>query len=195
MGEHRGRVVGYVRVSASDRNGAQQLEAIGKVDRLFCEEMSGKTGGSGGQLVDMLGFVHEGDLVRVKSPDRLARSAKGLLALVKELRGKGVDVEFVDNPELNTGAPQAGLAIRVLEAVAQMERATIRERQARGIAIARRKGVYDRGTKLTAEQIAPARRKVAEGVTKARVARDLGVSRQTLYAALQGTGRYAEVTS
>lgn len=147
------------------------------------------------QLLDMLDFVHEGDRVRVKSPDRLARSVKGLLALVEELQGKGVDVEFVDNPELNTGAPQSGLTLRVLAAVAQMEHAMIRERQAQGIAIAKRKGVYERGTKLTAEQIALARRKVADGVAKARVARDLGVSRQTLYAALQGTGRYAEVVS
>ncbi|MFT9278578.1 MAG: recombinase family protein [Bifidobacterium sp.] len=108
---------------------------------------------------------------------------------------KGVDVEFVGNPELNTGAPQAGLTLRVLAAVAQMEHAMIRERQAQGIAIAKRKGVYERGTKLTAEQIALARRKVADGVAKARVARDLGVSRQTLYAALQGAGRYAEVSS
>ena len=195
MGEHKGRVVGYVRASVLDRSGTQQLEAIGKVDRLFCEKIPGKTAAAGDQLLDMLDFVHEGHLVRAKSPDRLARSVKGLLALVKELQGKGVDVEFVDNPELNTGVPQAGLTLRVLAAVAQMEHATIRERQAQGIAIAKRKGVYERGTKLTAEQIALARRKVADGVAKARIARDLGVSRQTLYAALQGAGRYAEVVS
>ena len=121
MGEHKGRVVGYVRASVLDRSGRQQLEVIGNVDWLFCEKIPGKTAVAGGQLRDMLDFVHEGDLVRVKSPDCLARSAKGLLTFVEELRGKGVAVEFVDNPELNIGAPQAGFALRVLAAVAKVE--------------------------------------------------------------------------
>ena len=86
----------------------------------------------------------------------------------------------------------AAHAARFLAAVAQLERATIRERQAEGIAIAKRNGVYDRGPKLTPEQIEDARQRVAAGVAKAKVARDLGVSRQTLYAALSGTGKYAE---
>ena len=82
--------------------------------------------------------------------------------------------------------------LTILAAVAQLERATLRERQAEGIAIAKRKGVYDRGPKLTAEQVAEARRRVADGVPKAAVARSLSVSRQTLHTALKGEGRYAE---
>lgn len=104
-------------------------------------------------------------------------------------------MEFVDNPELNTDSPHGEFALVVLAAVAGLERAVIRERQAEGIAIAKRKGVYERVPKLTSEQIALARRRVADGVAKARVARDLGVSRQTLYAALEGTGKYAGVAS
>ena len=112
--------------------------------------------------------------------------------MVEQLREKGVSVEFVDNPALNTDTPQGEFMLTVLAAVAQLERATIRERQAEGIAIAKRNGVYDRGPKLTPEQIEDARQRVAAGVAKAKVARDLGVSRQTLYAALSGTGKYAE---
>lgn len=69
--------------------------------------------------------------------------------------------------------------------------ATIRERQAEGIAIAKRNGVYERAPKLSAEQIAHARERVEADVPKAKVARDLGVSRQTLYSALGGKGTYA----
>ncbi|MDN6555105.1 MAG: recombinase family protein [Acidipropionibacterium acidipropionici] len=190
MAGHSGQVVGYVRVSAADQNPARQLEAIGEVDRLFSEKISGKTTDRP-QLQDMLTYVRDGDVVRVKSPDRLARSTHDLLDLVQRLRDKGVEVEFVDNPALNSGTAQGEFVLTILAAVAQLERATIRERQAEGIAIARRNGVYDRGPKLSAEQIDQARRRISDGVPKAKVARDLGVSRQTLYTALAGQGRYA----
>lgn len=194
MSEHKGQIVGYVRVSAVDQNEARQLEALGEVDRLFSEKVSGKNTSDRKQLKEMLAYVRDGDTVRVKSPDRLARSTTDLLSLVGLLRSKGVAIEFVDNPALNTDTPQCEFMLTILAAVAQLERATIRERQAEGIAIAKRNGVYDRAPKLSPEQIAKARQRVDSGVPKARVARDLGVSRQTLYAALSGTGKYAELT-
>ncbi|THE07811.1 recombinase family protein [Microbacterium oleivorans] len=193
MVEHKGQLVGYVRVSAADQNEARQLEAIGDVDRLFSEKVSGKNVDDRAQLKEMLAYVREGDRVRVKSPDRLARSTTDLLALVEQLKSKSVALEFIDNPALNTDTPQGEFMLTVLAAISQLERKTIRERQAEGIAIAKRKGVYDRAPKLSPEQIEEARQRVAADVPKAKVARDLGVSRQTLYAALSGTGKYAEL--
>lgn len=189
MTGHRGQAVGYVRVSAADQNEARQVEAIGNVDRLFSEKVSGKNTDRQ-QLKEMIAYVRDGDVVRVKSPDRLARSTRDLLDLVEQLQSKGVAVEFVDNPALNTDTPQGEFMLTILAAVAQLERATIRERQAEGIALAKKKGVYDRGPKLDAGQVSVARQRVLEGVPKAKVARDLGVSRQTLYAALSGSGKY-----
>ncbi|CEI31815.1 recombinase family protein [Propionibacterium freudenreichii] len=186
-----GQVVGYVRVSAADQNEARQLEAVGEVDRLFSEKVSGKNTADRERLQEMLAYVRQGDTVRVKSPDRLARSTTDLLSVVRGLAAKGVAVEFVDNPALNTDTPQGEFMLTILAAVAELERATIRERQAEGIAIAKRKGVYARGPKLSAEQIASARERVRGGVAKSVVARDLGVSRSTLYDALNGRGRYA----
>ncbi len=58
--------------------------------------------------------------------------------------------------------------LTILAAVAQLELATIRERQAKGIAIAKRNGVYDRGPKLTPEQVSEARQRADSGVPKAR---------------------------
>ncbi|MBA8921350.1 recombinase family protein [Nesterenkonia jeotgali] len=193
MSRHNGQVVGYVRVSAADQNEERQLEALGDVDRLFSEKISGKNIDDRIQLKEMIKYVRDGDTVRVKSPDRLARSTVDLLDLIKQLQQKGVGVEFVDNPALNTDTPQGEFMLTILAAVAQLERATIRERQAEGIAIAKRKGVYDRVPKLSPDQIQQASEQVALGVPKAKVARDLDVSRQTLYDALAGRGRYAEV--
>jgi DNA invertase Pin-like site-specific DNA recombinase len=58
--------------------------------------------------------------------------------------------------------------LTVLAAAAQLERAAIRERQAEGIAIAKAKGVYDRGPKLSNELIERALGEVERGVPKAR---------------------------
>ncbi len=188
---HKGQVVGYVRVSAADQNEARQLEAIGVVDRLFAEKASGKSAGDREQLQEMIAYVRDGDVVRVKSPDRLARSTRDLLGIVEQLAAKGVAVEFVDNPALNTNTPQGEFMLTILAAVAQLERATIRERQAEGIAIAKAKCMYERGPKLIDGLLFTARELIARGVPKAAVARELGVSRQTLYTALNGDGVYA----
>ncbi len=191
MNGHSGLTVGYVRVSTTDQNLARQLEAIGQVDRLFAEKISARTTDRP-QLQAMLAYVRSGDVVKVKSPDRLARSTTDLLALVNHLKDKDVQVQFVDQPALNTDSPQGEFMLTILGAVAQLERATIKERQAEGIALAKARGVYDRAPKLSPDQIDQARQRITDGVTKARVARDLGVSRQTLYTALAGQGRYRQ---
>lgn len=108
-------------------NEARQLEAVGAVDRLSSEKVSGKNADDRVQLQEMISFVRDGDKVRVKSPDRLARSTTDLLALVAQLKAKGVALEFVDNPALNTDTPQGEFMITVLAAIAQLERKTIRE--------------------------------------------------------------------
>jgi len=185
----KGQVVGYVRVSTIDQNEARQVEALGEVDRLFSEKVSGKSM-EREQLEAMIDYVREGDVVRVKSPDRLSRSTRDLLALVEELRAKGVQVEFVDNPALNTDTANGEFMLTVLGAVAQLERSVARERQAEGIAIAKRNGVYKRPPALSSDQLASARTLVQQGVPKAAVARKLGVSRQTLYTALSARGVY-----
>lgn len=191
---HKGQVVGYVRVSSADQNEARQLEAIDEVDRLFSEKVSGKSM-ERKQLKAMLAYVRDGDVVRVKSPDRLSQSTRDLLALVEQLQSKRVELEFVDNPSLNTDTPQGDFMLTVLGAVAQLELAVARERQAEGIAIGKANGVYARGPELIDEQIAEARGRLLAEVPKAVIARELGVSRQTLYTALGGEGVYEPQTS
>ena len=76
----------------------------------------------------------------------------------------------------------ANLMLSVMGAFAEFERALIRERQREGIAIARQRGAY-RGRKrsLSDEQLAELHRRVTAGERKATIARDLGISRETLY--------------
>nr|WP_287378970.1 recombinase family protein [Candidatus Microthrix sp.] len=116
MNGHKGQIVGYARVSAADQNEARQVEAMSDVDRLFCEKVSGKNVEDRTQLRELLEWVRDGDKVRVKSPDRLARSTRDLLDLIEQFHAKGVALEFVDNPALNTDTPQGAFMLTILGA-------------------------------------------------------------------------------
>ncbi|MBR5951331.1 MAG: recombinase family protein, partial [Actinomycetaceae bacterium] len=71
-------LVGYVRVSSIEQNEARQVEALGDVEKLFLDKASGKDI-ERPELTALLDWVREGDTVRVKSVDRLARSTSDLL--------------------------------------------------------------------------------------------------------------------
>jgi DNA invertase Pin-like site-specific DNA recombinase len=75
-------------------------------------------------------------------------------------------------------------------AFAEFERALINERQREGIALAKQRGAY-RGRKkaLSQDAIVRLRERIAAGMSKAKLARELGISRQTLYQYLQGGER------
>lgn len=76
----------------------------------------------------------------------------------------------------------ATLMLSLMGAFAEFERSLIRERQREGIALARQRGAYrGRRKALSIEQIAELRRRADTGETKAALARDLGISRETLY--------------
>lgn len=191
-----GRVVGYARVSSEDQHLDRQLAALGDLSTsprtgrplLYTDTLSGKDTNRPG-LEAMLDYVREGDTVRVASFDRLSRDLGDLRRLVKDLTDQGVSVEFLHEHLMFSGddSPIANLMLNLLGSVAEFERHQIRERARQGIAAAKARGVYKgRLPSLTSEQVEQARTMVASGVSKARVARDLGVSRQTIYSALGG---------
>lgn len=187
-----GQTAGYVRVSTLEQNPDRQLEALGRTDRIFEDRASGSST-ERPALQDLLAWVREGDTVKVHSMDRLARSVVDLHKVVDRLVDRGATVEFLKEGHRFSKTdqdPVARLMLGVMGAVAEFERSLIRERQAEGIAAAKARGVY-RGRKraLSPKDIQEARLRIDDGIPKARVARDLGISRQTLYAALsQGIG-------
>lgn len=181
---HKGQRVGYVRVSTLDQNTERQLEGV-TVDRTFTDKASGKDTDRP-QLVAALEYVREGDTLVCHSMDRLARNVEDLRRLVRELTGRGVAVQFVKESLTFTGedSPMANLLLTMLGAVAEFERSLIKERQREGIAIAKAKGVY-RGRKpaLSAEQVEAlkAQDKERGGKNRAGLAKEYGISRETLY--------------
>ena len=177
-----GQRIGYVRVSSFDQNPERQLEQI-QVDKVFTDKASGKDTRRP-ELERLLAFVREGDTVVVHSMDRLARNLDDLRRLVQGLTQRGVRIEFLKEHLTFTGedSPMANLMLSVMGAFAEFERALIRERQREGIALAKQRGAY-RGRKkaLAPERVVELRRRASAGEKKAQLAREFGISRETLY--------------
>ena len=182
-----GQRIGYARVSSFDQNPERQLEHV-KVDRLFTDTASGKDMARP-ELERLLAFVREGDTVVVHSMDRLARNLDNLRLIVRKLTKRGVCIEFVKENLNFTGedSPMANLMLSVMGAFAEFERSLIRERQREGIALAKLRGVY-RGRKksLSTEQADRLIQRVVDGEQKATLAREFGISRETVYQYLAG---------
>jgi DNA invertase Pin-like site-specific DNA recombinase len=177
-----GQRIGYVRVSSFDQNPERQLENI-SLNKVFTDKASGKDT-KRPELEALLAFAREGDTVVVHSMDRLARNLDDLRRLVQMLTKRGIRIEFVKEGLHFTGedSPMANLLLSVMGAFAEFERALIRERQREGIALAKKRGAY-RGRKkaLSPEQVADLRQRAAAGEQKAALAREFGISRETLY--------------
>jgi len=181
-----GQRIGYIRVSTLDQQTERQLDGIA-LDQTFTDKASGKDT-KRPQLELLLRFARRGDTVVVHSMDRLARNLDDLRRIVHTLTGKGVRIEFVKEQLAFTGedSPMASLLLSVMGAFAEFERALIHERQREGIALAKQRGAY-RGRKkaLSAAAVTELRARITAGLSKAKVAREFGISRQTLYQYLQ----------
>jgi len=184
-----GQNIGYIRVSTFEQNTDRQLEGI-KLDKVFIDKASGKDIRRP-ELEALMQFTRGGDTVIVHSMDRLARNLDDLRRIVQTLTGRGVRIQFVKESLCFTGddSPMANLLLSVMGAFAEFERALIRERQLEGIALAKQKGVYKgRKRTLTAGQVASIHQRVAAGEKKAQIAREFGISRETLYQYLKTVG-------
>lgn len=186
-------LIGYRRVSTTDQS--LERQDLGTCDKVFDDQVSGKDRDRPG-LDACLAFVREGDVLRVHSADRLARSLRDLLALVDELTKKGVRVEFVKEGmvfERDSEDPYSRCLFQVMGAFAELERSLIRERQREGIALAKAKGGIFKGRPpvLKPDEVAVARQRHKDGVTLARLQADYGVSKSTMQDVLAARGGYA----
>lgn len=178
----KGKIIGYIRVSTLEQNEGRQLEGI-KTDKIFTDKASGKDS-QRPQLKLLMDYVRDGDTVIVHSLDRLARNLDDLRKIVQTLNAKEVKVHFLKENLIFTGedSPMSNLLLSVMGAFAEFERSLIRERQLEGISLAKKRGAY-KGRKrcMTPEQADEMRIRIANGEAKSHVAKDLGISRETLY--------------
>lgn len=177
----QGQNLAYVRVSTVDQNEARQREALQKfdIDRWFVEKVSGKSANRP-QLRAMIDYARSGDTIYVEDFSRLGRSTEDLLALVREIEGKGV--RFVSVKEnFDLSSPNGRLQMTILAAIAQFEREIILERQREGIEIAKRAGKYKGRKRVEVKDIDIYYEfYMRRELTKTEIAAHLGISRGTL---------------
>jgi DNA invertase Pin-like site-specific DNA recombinase len=175
--------VGYARVSTSDQDldiQVAQLKTVG------CEIVRSETGSGASrsgrtELETIMQFLRGGDELVVLRLDRLGRSTRDVLNLVHELDEKGASLRVLE-PEVTTAGSMGRMVVTILGMVADMELKFIKDRQSAGIQAAKARGIYKGRVKTIDDE--DIRRRIATGATKSSIARDLNVSRMTIYRAL-----------
>jgi len=158
----KGQVVGYKRVSSIGQNLDRQLDGL-TLDRIFEEKVSGKDANRP-ELLAMLAYVRDG------------------------LTSRSVKVRFEKENLTFSGQddPMSKLMLSMMGAFSEFERSIIKMRQHEGITLAKKRGAYKgRKPSLNAVQAEQLRARAKAGEKKAQLAREFGISRETLYAYLR----------
>ena len=153
------KIYGYVRVSSQEQNEDRQLIAMAEAGvtrgNIFIDKQSGKDF-ERPNYKKLIKRLRPGDTLIIKSIDRLGRNYEEIQnqwrIITKE---KKVDIVVIDMPLLDTrrdknllGTFISDLVLQLLSFISENERTTIRQRQAEGIAAAKKRGVrFGRPTK------------------------------------------------
>src|SRR3546814_633381 len=125
--------VGYARVSTSDQNPELQLDALRRAgcERVFTEKASGARDDRPELARILEDVLRAGDTLVVWKLDRLARSLKKLIATAEDLEREKIGLVSLTE-SIDTTTPGGMLTFHVFGAIAQFERALIRERTTAG---------------------------------------------------------------
>jgi len=162
--------IGYARVSTRNQNDDSQVDELTAygVDKLFTDKASGKLA-SRPEFDKALEYMREGDVLVITRLSRAMRSLKHLLALSDELRERGIGLKVLKQ-DIDTTTPTGRLVFNILGAIDEFQRELIVEGTREGLEAARARG-RNGGRK-----------------PKQAIAELFGVSRQTIYRALEPEG-------
>ena len=178
-------LLGYARVSTNDQNLDLQLDALRLhgCERFFSDVVSGAKASRPG-LDEMLKNAREDDVIVIWKLDRLGRSLKHLVELVAELNERKIGLKSLNDP-IDTTTAQGRLVFNIFASLAEFEREIIRERTNAGLAAARARGRTG-GRKPGLSEEAQRKARIAEsyymeGMPVNQIAKDLNISKATLY--------------
>ena len=184
--------VGYARVSSSGQNLQSQIEALELVgcDKIFQEKKSA-TNTNRKELNDALDFIRSGDTFIVTRLDRCSRSVKDLHTIIDTISDKDVDFKCTEQ-EIDTSTSSGRLMIGLLSIVSAFETDLRAERQADGIASAKKRGVkFGAKSKFSIDKVSEVLELQQQGITNQEIANKYNIGRSTL---LRYISKYKEMT-
>jgi DNA invertase Pin-like site-specific DNA recombinase len=180
--------LGYVRVSTTQQTLDQQYDALSAagVERFYEDSMSGAVDDRPG-LKAMLDYAREGDAVTVVALDRLGRSLPSIIKTIDDLQGRGIVVKSLrEGVDFSTSVGR--MVAGIFASLAEYERSLINERVAAAREAARIRGRNTgRPPALTCEGAAAARQMREGGMPVPGIAKQLGVSKATVYRVLSAS--------
>ena len=181
-------LVGYARVSTLDQKPALQTDALQSAgcERIFTEKASGAQRDRP-ELKAALSYLRAGDMLVVWKLDRLARSMRQLIETVEDLQARRIELRSLTE-SIDTATPGGRLVFHIFGALAEFERAVIRERTRAGLQAARARGKKGgRPKRIGPKELAAAKALLADPEIRVEdVAAHLKVSPATLYRYLPG---------
>ncbi|MFD9357212.1 recombinase family protein [Streptomyces sp. NPDC060031] len=188
MNTNTGHLIGYARVSTDDQEAQLQHNALTAAGcaRVFTDKASGKNMDRP-ELAAVLDYVRPGDTLCVWKLDRFARSLIDLVNMVDALAARGVGFKVLTGAlaSIDPNTPDGRVMLQVVGAMAEFERSLIKDRTRAGLDAARAQGrVGGRPAVMDTDKLAVAKARKAKGESVTAIAKALGVSRATLYRAL-----------
>ena len=177
--------IGYCRVSTDDQNPDLQLAALKQAGckRIFTDKASGAYV-TRPELTKCLKALNAGDTLIVWKLDRLGRSLRDLIAMLDDLKARGVAFRSLTE-SIDTATPTGRAMWQMVGILAELEKSLIQERTKAGRAAAVARGVkMGRKPKLSPQQITHARKLLEQGEDRRDIARLLKVSWRTVERAL-----------
>lgn len=183
------RLFGYARVSTSEQSLEIQKQKLinegVKEFRILSDKATGNNTKREG-LQKLLDRVEPGDIILVTKLDRLGRDTAEMIDLINQFDQMQVSVRFLEDgisTEGNTGK----MVITILSAVAESERLRILERTNEGRLEAKLKGIkFGRRCRINRKKLID--RFKHGGVKGVALAREIGISRASVYKILREEG-------
>jgi DNA invertase Pin-like site-specific DNA recombinase len=186
-------LIGYMRVSSADDRQSVDLQHDALLGAGIDERHLHRDKASGARddrpgLKACLDDLRAGDTLVVWKLDRLGRSLPHLLAIVMDLKERGIAFRSLTE-QMDTSTPQGEFLFSIFGALAQYERALTRERVVAGLAAARRRGRRGgRPYSIDPEKLDQIVAALNGGASKASVCRTFKVARSTLLDSLARAG-------
>jgi DNA invertase Pin-like site-specific DNA recombinase len=183
------KLIGYARVSTkrqdTDRQLADLVVAGVRRDDLYVDKGVSGARASRPEFDRAIDALEEGDTLVITTLDRLGRSTQNMLAFAEKLRDRGAGLRVLNlgGGDVDTRTPMGAMVFTVMSALAQMELDIKRERIGDSVTKRRAasKDLGGRRIKFTDSQIRGAAHLLEQNEPAAQVAKELGMSRATLY--------------